>query len=159
MVCFILLEPQLCLCLVLMTDGVIFFPNNRPRPRDSRGSLHVDQEGCCRPQASWEEPQGQGLQVPSHSHRVPYPPSQQVLQDRWCSPSHLEVVSHHSPIPSKIQQSLTHVTASPPPLPPLSLKCSAWRTSLVFCFIKTSWVMGFFWRSDCGVCFEFMYRS
>lgn len=26
-----------------LADGVIFY--NRPRPRDSRGSLHVDQEG------------------------------------------------------------------------------------------------------------------
>jgi hypothetical protein len=40
--------------------------------------------GCCRPQAPRAQPQGQGLQVPPHSHRVPYPPSGPLLQDRRC---------------------------------------------------------------------------
>jgi hypothetical protein len=47
--------------------------------------------GCCRPQASRAQPQGQGLQVPPHSHRVPYPPSGSLLQDRRCPSPHLEV--------------------------------------------------------------------
>ena len=47
--------------------------------------------GCCRPQAPRAQPQGQGLQVPPDSHRVPYPPSGPLLQDRRCPSSHLEV--------------------------------------------------------------------
>lgn len=40
----------------------------------------VDQEGRLRPQAPRAQPQGQGRQVPPYSDRVPYPPSDPLLQ-------------------------------------------------------------------------------
>ena len=47
--------------------------------------------GCCRPQASRAQPQGSRLQVPPDSHRVPYPPSVPLLQDRRCPSTNLEI--------------------------------------------------------------------
>jgi hypothetical protein len=59
-------------------------------------------KGCCRSQAPRAKPKGQGLQVPPHSHRVPYPPSLSLLQDCWCSPTHLEVRECHCQHPCSI---------------------------------------------------------
>lgn len=47
--------------------------------------------GCCRPQAPRAQPQGSRLQVPPDSHRVPYPPSVPLLQDRRCPSTNLEI--------------------------------------------------------------------
>ena len=104
------------------TDGVIHY---RPRPRDPRGPLYAHQEGaynytrlvlhtrmaelllthtlgCCRPQAPRAQPQGQGLQVPPDSYRVPHPPSVPLLQDRRCPPPYLEVRVRHRLHPRRI---------------------------------------------------------
>ena len=59
------------------------------------GILLINLEGRRCPQAPREKPKGQGLQVPSHSHRVPYPPSLSLLQDRRCSATHLEIRERH----------------------------------------------------------------
>jgi hypothetical protein len=57
--------------------------------------LTNDPPGCRCPQAPRAQPQGPGLQVPPDSHRVPYPPPVPLLQDRRCSPSHLEIRELH----------------------------------------------------------------
>lgn len=51
--------------------------------------------GCRCPQAPRAQPQGQGLQVPPHSDRVPYPPSGPLLQDRRCPAPHLALRGCH----------------------------------------------------------------
>jgi len=54
-------------------------------------SLTITEACCERAQASGAQPQGYGQQVPSHSHRVAYPPSDPLLQDRWCCAADLQV--------------------------------------------------------------------
>lgn len=91
--------------LVHVTDRVIY----RPRTRNSRGPLHVDQEGmsrqssycihhalteslgCRRPQAPREKPKGQGLEIQTHSHRIKNSQIEQILQDCWCIAANMEV--------------------------------------------------------------------
>ena len=94
------------------TDGEI---SHRPRTRDPRRPLHAHQEGtypistlthtngmsssdtamfCLgrrRPQAPRAQPQGQGQQVPPHSHRIPHPPPLAILQVRRCAATDLEI--------------------------------------------------------------------
>ena len=48
--------------------------------------------GCLREKAPWAQPQGQGQQVPPHSHRVQDSPLVSLLQDCWCFTSYLEIV-------------------------------------------------------------------
>ncbi|VBB83060.1 Ribosomal 40S subunit protein S13, putative [Yarrowia lipolytica] len=69
--------------------------NERPCPRDSRGSLPPYQEGCVCAKAPRQEPKGRRLQVPTHSHRVSNPPTCPILQVCWCSAPHLEVRVRH----------------------------------------------------------------
>lgn len=57
-------------------------PLSRPRPPDPRRPLPPHQEGRHRSQAPRAQPSRQGLQVPPHSYRVPYPPSCPLLQVR-----------------------------------------------------------------------------
>merc|ERR1712098_1018830 len=57
--------------------------------------LPPHQEGCVHQEASGEEQEGQGRQVPPHSRREPYPQACKVLQaDRRVAP-HLEVRELH----------------------------------------------------------------
>jgi hypothetical protein len=51
--------------------------------------------GRLRPQAPRAQPQGQGLQVPPDSHRVPYPPSRPLLPHRRRHAPELEVRVRH----------------------------------------------------------------
>lgn len=57
------------------------------------------------PQAPRAQPQGQGLQVPSHSHRIQNPPPEQILQDRRCLATQLEVRERHRKHPCGINAS------------------------------------------------------
>lgn len=50
------------------------------RSRSSRRSVPPHQEGRRGPKASREEQEGQGLQVPTHSHREPNPQAGQIFQ-------------------------------------------------------------------------------
>ena len=55
------------------------------------GNTNTTVTGRLRPQAPRAQPQGQGRQVPSDSHRVAYPPSGPLLQDRRRPAADLEV--------------------------------------------------------------------
>lgn len=58
------------------------------------------------PQAPRAQPQGQGLQVPSHSHRIQNPPPEQILQDRRCPATQLEIRERHRKHTGRIDVSL-----------------------------------------------------
>lgn len=61
--------------LVVPVSHIMF----RIGPPDPGGPLASREKGRCRAQAPRDQPQRQGLEVPSHSHRVPYPPSCTLL--------------------------------------------------------------------------------
>ncbi|CAI5513671.1 unnamed protein product, partial [Closterium sp. Naga37s-1] len=58
---------------------------------DPRGSVPFDQEGAGGAQALGAQPQGQGLQVPPHSHREPRAPPRALLQVDQEAAAQLEV--------------------------------------------------------------------
>lgn len=62
---------------------------------DPECHTNMSSKGRRRPQAPRAQPQGQGLQVPPHSHRVACPPSCPLLQDRRRPAPHLEVRERH----------------------------------------------------------------
>lgn len=75
---------------------------HRSRTLHPRGPLAPRQKGCRRPKAPRDQPQGQGLEVPPHSHRVPYPPSRPVLQDEAADPTFVQVRLGHRLHPHRI---------------------------------------------------------
>jgi hypothetical protein len=85
------------------------------------GMLTMCYPGCRRPKAPREEPQGQGRKVPSHSHRIENPPSQQILQDCRCLAADLEIVRPYSFLTSYDYEDLINANWWPAnllPLPP-----------------------------------------
>ena len=66
---------------------------SRLRPADPRRHLLPDPQGHQHSQASVEEQEGQGCQVPPHSDRVTYPPTRQVLQASSEAPRQVEIVT------------------------------------------------------------------
>ena len=70
-------------------------PSRRIRPRDPRRLVPLDQEGGDRAQALGAQPQGQGLQVPSHPDREQDPPLVALLQGQRSAGTQLEVRKLH----------------------------------------------------------------
>ena len=69
-----------------------------------------------RPTAPGAQPQGQGLQVPPHPHRVPHPPPGPLLPHHAQADAQLEVRVLHRRLPRRLSQKARQGKASPRPL-------------------------------------------
>ena len=80
--CFDVFDVMFVTCLLF---------GDRPGTSHPRGPLAPRQKGGRRPQASGDEPQGQGLEIPSYSNRVTHPPSRSLLQEQAADPTDVQV--------------------------------------------------------------------
>jgi hypothetical protein len=63
----------------------------RPRPTNPRRPLAPRKKSRRGPQTPRDQPQGQGLEVPLHPHRIPHPPPRPLLQDQAKNTAHIQV--------------------------------------------------------------------
>ncbi|KAB8611438.1 hypothetical protein FH972_025943 [Carpinus fangiana] len=110
------LAPEIPEDLYMLIKKVIF-PMERSFRKTPQTNATI-QTGRRRPQAPRAQPQGQGWQVPPHSHRVPYPPPVPLLQDRRRPASHLETTTCQPSTSTTTKPTQKHIPTSPIKLPP-----------------------------------------